>query len=161
MRRAFCLLSLFFVAGLPVAQAQAPATAADPIPAALRDWRGWVLKDQEFRSCPLLANADFTPAHQRLAEHEDARRPRPLVLVIDAPRPRLRRRERHALLLQHLHRLLVHAQHRLPRIVGLGVGFEHFLHSSHELGVLLGRNHPVLDLPFRHAIFLSTLRTVS
>lgn len=57
MRRAFCLLSLFFVAGLPVAQAQAPATAADPIPAALRDWRGWVLKDQEFRSCPLLANA--------------------------------------------------------------------------------------------------------
>ena len=34
--------------------AQAAADAA--IPQALKDWRGWVLKDLEYRSCPFLAN---------------------------------------------------------------------------------------------------------
>ena len=57
MRRVFCLLSLIFVTTLSAAQAQTPAAASDPIPAVLRDWRGWVLKDQEFRACPLIANA--------------------------------------------------------------------------------------------------------
>ncbi|HSX62907.1 MAG TPA: hypothetical protein VLF18_22205 [Tahibacter sp.] len=57
MRRVFCLSSLAFVAALSAVQAQTPAAAPDPIPAVLRDWRGWVLKDQEFRACPLIANA--------------------------------------------------------------------------------------------------------
>jgi len=33
----------------------APATDDAAIPAVLRDWRTWVLKDQEFRACPFLA----------------------------------------------------------------------------------------------------------
>ena len=57
MRRVVRLLcGALFLLSSPV-QAQAPAPVADPIPAVLRDWRGWVLKDQEFRSCPLLAGA--------------------------------------------------------------------------------------------------------
>jgi len=34
--------------------AQAPAEAA--LPPALKDWRGWVLHDLEYRTCPFLAN---------------------------------------------------------------------------------------------------------
>ena len=34
------------------------------IPAMLKDWRGWVLKDQEFRTCPFLGNeAPQTPGY--------------------------------------------------------------------------------------------------
>jgi hypothetical protein len=62
MRRVFCLLSLAFVAALSAVQAQTPAAASDPIPAVLRDWRGWVLKDQEFRACPLIASAEADDA---------------------------------------------------------------------------------------------------
>ena len=32
----------------------AGAEIPDPIPAALKDWRGWVMKDVEYRSCPFL-----------------------------------------------------------------------------------------------------------
>ena len=36
--------------------AAGPTRAAAPvIPPDLEAWRGWVLKDQEFRACPLLA----------------------------------------------------------------------------------------------------------
>lgn len=63
MRRVVCGVVLVFVAALAAAHAQAPpAAVSDPIPAALRDWRGWVLKDQEFRACPLIAGADATGA---------------------------------------------------------------------------------------------------
>ena len=34
--------------------AQSPSDAG--IPPVLKDWRGWVLKDQEFRACPFLGN---------------------------------------------------------------------------------------------------------
>jgi hypothetical protein len=55
MRRVVRLL--FWVLFLLPAAVQAQAPVADPIPAVLRDWRGWVLKDQEFRGCPLLTGA--------------------------------------------------------------------------------------------------------
>lgn len=55
MRRVVRLL--FWVFFLLPAAVQAQAPAADPIPSVLRDWRGWVLKDQEFHGCPLLAGA--------------------------------------------------------------------------------------------------------
>lgn len=35
-----------------------PAVAESPLPQALKDWRPWVLKDLEFRSCPFLANSE-------------------------------------------------------------------------------------------------------
>lgn len=57
MRRVF-LLCVLLCLGLGAAQAQTPApSAADAIPPLLRDWRGWVLKNQEFLACPLLAGA--------------------------------------------------------------------------------------------------------
>ena len=39
-----------------IAFAQAP-TADSSIPSSLKDWRPWVLKDLEYRSCPFIANS--------------------------------------------------------------------------------------------------------
>ena len=60
-----------------------------------------------------------------------------------------------------LHRLFVHADHRTSRIVRLLVGFQDVFHVRDEFGVRLRRDHPVLDLPLRHAVFFSVCRTVS
>ena len=52
------------IAGLLLASAfvTAPAWAADPpLPAALEDWRGWVLTGEEYRECPWLAAPGVTP----------------------------------------------------------------------------------------------------
>jgi hypothetical protein len=62
MRRALRLLLPLCLAAF-AAQAQNPAVApADPTPQVLRDWRGWVLKDLEYRACPLIAGAGATEA---------------------------------------------------------------------------------------------------
>ncbi len=57
MRRVLRLFLLLSLAVFPLAQAQIPVTATDPVPSVLRDWRGWVLKDLEYRACPLIAGA--------------------------------------------------------------------------------------------------------
>ena len=49
----------------------------------------------------------------------------------------------------------------MPGVVGRGVGVEHLFHARHELAVRRGRDHPVLNLAARYAIFLSVRRTVS
>ena len=68
-------------------------------------------------------------------------------------RVRFRRGDRHLRLLQQLHGLFVHAQHRMLRVIRFRISFEHVLHVGHELGVLVGRNHPILDLALGHAVF--------
>ena len=47
------------------------------------------------------------------------------------------------------------------RIVRFRVRFQYVFHTGHNLRVLLWRNHPILALALRHAIFVSVLRTVS
>src|SRR5690606_401390 len=74
---------------------------------------------------------------------------------------RLAGRHRNTRFLEHLHGLLVHANHRSSLVVGLGVRFQHFFHAGHKLGIALRRNYPVLDFALRHAVFLSVRRTVS
>ncbi len=44
------------VALLSSLSAQSQSTADASIPASLKDWRAWVLKDEEYRSCPFLSN---------------------------------------------------------------------------------------------------------
>ncbi|TDR46699.1 hypothetical protein DFR29_103235 [Tahibacter aquaticus] len=63
MRRALRLLLLLCL-GFGAAQAQSPAPtpSADTIPPVLRDWRSWVLKNQEFRACPLISGSDANEA---------------------------------------------------------------------------------------------------
>jgi len=78
-----------------------------------------------------------------LGEHEDVGRSRTLVLVVDAFAVVLCRRDRRAGLLQQLHRLLVHAQHRTGRIVQFAVDVQHLFHACHEFGVGLGRESAV------------------
>ncbi len=64
-------------------------------------------------------------------------------------------------LTDELDRLFVHAHDRALRIVGFFIGFQHFLHVGDELAIGLRRNHPVLNLALRQAVFLSVVRTVS
>ena len=45
----------------------------------------------------------------------------------------------------------IHAQHGLLWIVRQRIRFEDFFHASNKLGILLRRNHPILDHSRRHA----------
>ncbi len=110
---------------------------------------------------PGRPHAHLTPARQRFGEHEDVGRARAFVFVVDPLAVVLRRRDRRARLLQKLHRLLVHAEHRAGRIMRPGIGVEHLFHACDELGVGLGRDDPVFDLPMGHATFFKVRRTVS
>src|SRR3954447_37310 len=110
---------------------------------------------------PMLTGSCLSKARQRFGEHEDARRAVAFVFVIDPLRVLARRGDRHLRFLQQLHRLLVHAEHRLLGIIRFRISLEHVFHVGHELGILVRRNHPVLDLALGHAIFFSVLRTVS
>ena len=72
-----------------------------------------------------------------------------------------RRRDSLPSLLHQLHRMLVYAQHRALRVVRALVGLKHLLHAGGELPVLVGRNHPILQLAPGDAVFLSVFRSVS
>ncbi|MFT3791513.1 MAG: hypothetical protein QM741_10610 [Rudaea sp.] len=58
-----CFASLM-ICNLAFAATSAPDDAA--IPAPLRDWRGWVLKDLDFRACPFLATPMSDDANGRI-----------------------------------------------------------------------------------------------
>jgi hypothetical protein len=58
MRRIFRLSVM-----LVLAWTLLPLSAAEPVPAPLREWQQWVMKDQEFRACPFLATR--TPGDAR------------------------------------------------------------------------------------------------
>jgi hypothetical protein len=51
MRTVFGVAALLFALA---SSAQSPPPV-DPLPSVLRDWRGWVLKDLDWRACPLIA----------------------------------------------------------------------------------------------------------
>src|SRR5262249_6738290 len=61
---------------------------------------------------PSLPDRDTPPTRQRVAEEEHTCRARPLLLLSTPPWMILGRWDRRPRLLQQLHRLLVHAQHR-------------------------------------------------
>jgi hypothetical protein len=44
------------IALLSSVSAQSQSTAEATLPSSLKDWRAWVLKDEEYRSCPFLSN---------------------------------------------------------------------------------------------------------
>jgi hypothetical protein len=56
---------------------------------------------------------------------------------------------------------LVEADLGKSRIVGPGVHVEHVLHMPDELGILLGRDAPLLLQVWREPVFLSVRRTSS
>ena len=55
------------------------------VPAPLEPWRDWVLKDQEFRQCPLLAGRDGAAAADFVCAW-----PGVLALAVDAENPNSR-----------------------------------------------------------------------
>src|SRR5919112_2968231 len=62
---------------------------------------------------------------------------------------------------QQLAGSLVEAHYGSLRIVGLFVEVQDLFHPPHELGVVLGWDHPLLDQVRLEFVFLSVLRTVS
>src|ERR671910_221784 len=62
---------------------------------------------------------------------------------------------------QQLAGSLVEAHYGSVRIVGLFVEVQDLFHAPHELGVVLGWDHPLLDQLRLEFVFLSVLRTVS
>lgn len=64
LRRPLRLLALLMLCNLAVAATPPPDDTA--IPSVLRDWRAWVLKDLDFRSCPFLATQMSDDANGRI-----------------------------------------------------------------------------------------------
>src|SRR5262245_15750061 len=112
-------------------------------------------------SRPMLWDMQVPHATQRLREHENVRRPNPLILVVDLPRLPWGSRERRPGLLDQLHGLFIHAYQRDLRIVGLLIDRQDILHMCHKLATVLGRNHPHLLQIRPQRIFLSACLTVS
>src|SRR4029453_13137314 len=108
-----------------------------------------------------FAHCDVPPAHQRVAAHKNARGGRTLVFIVHATRMLGRPSDGCPHFLQELDRLLIHAEHRIPCLVGLGIDLQHFLHTRCELGIGGRRNDPIFDLPGRKMIFFKVLRRVS
>lgn len=61
-------------------------------------------------------------------------------------------------LVLQLHRLLVHAQHRVLLVVQPGIGFRDPFHGRCELGVGFRRDDPVLELAPANAVLLAFAR---
>ncbi len=55
LRQLLAMLCAAFLSTSIQAWAQVPV-AESPLPSALKDWRAWVLRDLDYRSCPFLAN---------------------------------------------------------------------------------------------------------
>ncbi len=110
--------------------------------------------------CPIhlrlrLPRRCHPPSREGFGEHENLRGARPLVLVIDAPGMLRGGRDGLSGLLDQLHGLLVHTEHRARWIIRFCVGFQHLLHVGHEFGIGFRRNDPVFDLAIRHSVFLA------
>ena len=65
-------------------------------------------------------------------EHNNARGPLAFVLIIDPFRMVLRGRNRHASFTEQLHGLFVHADPRVPGIVGFCIEFQHVFQCVHQ-----------------------------
>jgi len=84
---------------------------------------------------PLIPDRHLTPARQSLAEHEDAGRARPLVLVIHPFGMDSRPGNHPAGFFEQLDGLLIHAHHRMFRVQRPGVNSQDFLHGGSEICV--------------------------
>src|SRR5215213_2899298 len=108
-----------------------------------------------------LRDAHVPLPGQRLAHHEQVRRPLPLVFVVGPRRPAWGGRHRHARLGDQLLAGLVQADLRSLGVAGPLVDLQHVLHLAHEVRALLGRDHPLLLAPRLEVVFLSVVRTHS
>jgi hypothetical protein len=115
----------------------------------------------ELHLSAMLGHLRFSVALERLEGHEHVSRTLPLVFGVEAFRLPGLHRQRISHLGQQLAGSLVEANDRAFRIVRLFVEVQDCFHPPHECGVLLGRDHPLLDEVRAKFVFLSVLRTVS
>jgi hypothetical protein len=100
-------------------------------------------------------------ARERLIPQEEIGRPSPLILVILAGRNTRACWFRLSDICAQLDGTLVEADLGEAGIIGTSVDIEHVLHVPHELGILLGRDAPLLLQMGLQEVFLSVRRTNS
>ena len=104
--------------------------------------------DPERIGCPVHLRAPrpgrgCPPTLQRLAKQEDGGCAGPLLLLVrHALWGLLCRRSRGPCCAHQLYRLLVHADHRLVRIIAARIGLQQFLHRRHECRVCKRSSRP-------------------
>jgi hypothetical protein len=74
----------FRAAGVALAFCCQIVNAQDAVPAALRDWQGWVMHGEEYRRCPFLASTSLTPGQPVEASAFRCVWPERLSLAVDA-----------------------------------------------------------------------------
>jgi len=116
--------------------------------------------------CPVLPGAvigdgQVSGAQQGLAEAEDVGHTVASVLVVEALGQTGQRGQGRADLADQLLGHLIQTDQRTLRIEGSGVDVEDILHMVDELGVRLGRNHPLLLAPGSKLVCFKAWRTVS
>ena len=115
---------------------------------------------REVDSRAAVGDLHMAPAFEWSEQHEQVGGAIALVLVIVARRLAWLHWHRRARLGDELLGCLVEAHERPGWIVGAGVDLEGIFHGSHELGVGLGRDHPVLLQVRLEAVFFNARPTV-
>ena len=108
----------------------------------------------------LRGHVHLAPAQQGLHAQKQIRGAFAFVLIVITCRLAGARRQRTARFADQLHRALVKADLRAPRIVRLGVQIRYIFHMPDKFRAHAG-NTPAFVLPGLKVVFLSTRRTVS
>src|SRR5919206_1027383 len=117
----------------------------------------------ELQLSAVLGHSHLSSALEGFEGQEHVGHTPPLILKVDTTlwRAGLGSKKRLSHLGQQLARSLVEADDRAFWVVGLFVEVQDLFHPPHELGVMLGWDHPLLDEVRLEFVFLSVLRTVS
>jgi len=115
----------------------------------------------EIQGGPPVGHLHATLARQRLKDHKQIGRSVPFIFVIHPRRTPRRGGNRPTCFLGQLPALLVKTHDRPLGIAGPLVDFEHVFHRADKIGVLLGRQHPLLFAPGLKHVFFSVVRTAS
>ena len=110
---------------------------------------------------PGFGDLDQPLAHQRFGGDENIARPVSDVFVIISGGSPWFCRNRNSAFANQLLGRLIHADHRIERIIRLLVDIQHSLHLSDKIAALLWRDYPTNLLPRLEFVFFNARRTVS
>lgn len=132
------------------------------------DFLRFFIMGSDFRqkAGPLMLGSSLVDGHHPLASQRFAGKKRvthSAAAVLIVVTRRLARADREALtpLRNQLLRGLVHAYHRIARIVRAHVNIQHHFHVRHKAAVFFRWNQPSFALPGLEKVFFRTRRTVS
>ena len=110
---------------------------------------------------PTLLRARVTPACQGFRKQEDAAGAIADILIVLTPGSATLHQDGLPCYAKQLIRLLIHADHRVFRVVWLLVQIQNILHASDKGGVLFGWDHPALVQMWLQFVFFRSRNTDS